>query len=207
MDDRLAKAQKALDQMLAVEGKRTIDNTLKLYDEILIQVDAASYQTDLIQNVHPDAAMRAAAEKENQKISAFITTLSLNHDIYNALAALDLDGADQETRHYVEKTLRDFRLAGVDKDEPTRKKIKALRDELVKIGQDFSRNIREDVRTVTANGASELEGLPADYIARHKPDAAGKITLSIEYPDSLPIFSYAKNEGLRKRMFIAYNNR
>jgi thimet oligopeptidase len=207
MDERLADAQKSLDQMLAVKGKRTIENTLKLYDEILIQVDSAAYQTDLIQNVHPDAALRAAAEKENQKVLAFVTTLSLNHDIYNALAALEMKGADSETQHYVEKTLRDFRLAGVDKDEATRKKIKALRDELVKIGQDFSRNIREDVRTVTANDVSELEGLPADYIARHKPDASGKITLSIEYPDSLPVFSYAKNEELRKRMYIAYNNR
>lgn len=207
MDDRLAKAQKALDQMLVIKGKRTVENTLKLYDEILIQIDAAVYQTDLIQNVHPEADLRAAAEKENQKISAFVTTLSLNREIYNALAALDLDGADQETRHYVEKTLRDFRLAGVDKDEATRKKIKALRDELVKIGQVFSRNIREDVRTVTVEDASEFEGLPADYIALHKPDANGKITLTIEYPDSLPIFSYAKNEALRKRMYIAYNNR
>jgi thimet oligopeptidase len=207
MDERLARAQKALDQMLAVKGKRNIENTLKLYDEILIQLDSASYQTDLIQNVHPDAGFRAAAEKQNQKVLAFITTLSLNHEVYKALTALDLAGADRETRHYVEKTLRDFRLAGVDKDEPTRKKIKALRDEIVKIGQDFSRNIREDVRTVTVNDATELEGLPADYIARHKPDATGKITLSIEYPDSLPVLSYAKNEGLRKRMFIAYNNR
>jgi thimet oligopeptidase len=207
MDERLAKAQKSLDQMLVIKGKRTVENTLKPYDEILIQVDGAAYQTDLIQNVHPDAALRAAAEKENQKVLAFATALSLNRDIYNALAALDLTGADQETRYYVEKTLRDFRLAGVDKDEATRKKITALRDELVKIGQDFSRNIREDVRTITVEDASELEGLPADYIARHKPDENGKITLTIEYPDSLPIFSYAKNEELRKRMYIEYNNR
>jgi thimet oligopeptidase len=207
MDERLAKAQKSLDQMLVIKGKRTVENTLKPYDEILIQVDGAAYQTDLIQNVHPDAALRTAAEKENQKVSAFATALSLNRDIYNALAALDLTGADQETRYYVEKTLRDFRLAGVDKDEATRKKITALRDELVKIGQDFSRNIREDVRTITVEDASELEGLPADYIARHKPDENGKITLTIEYPDSLPIFSYAKNEELRKRMYIEYNNR
>src|SRR5215217_5278996 len=54
-DERLTAAQKALDQMLAVKGKRNIENTLKLYDEILIQLDSASYQTDLIQNVHPDA--------------------------------------------------------------------------------------------------------------------------------------------------------
>ncbi|HEX8088604.1 MAG TPA: M3 family metallopeptidase [Blastocatellia bacterium] len=207
MDGRLAKAQEGLDRLLAIKGKPAVENTLKLYDEISIQVDAAAYQTDLIQNVHPDAGFRAAAEEVNQRVSAFVTKLSLNHDIYKALAALDLNGADQETRYYVERTLRDFRLAGVDKDEPTREKIQALRDELVKIGQDFSRNIREDVRAVTVNDASELEGLPADYVARHRPGADGRTTLTIEYPDALPIFSYAKNEGLRKRMYIAYNNR
>ncbi len=132
MGERLRKAQQTLDQMLAVKGKRTIDNTLRLYDEVLINLEAASYQTDLIQNVHPDEAFRAVAEKENQEVLAFATVLSLNHDVYNAITALELNGADQETRYYVERTLRDFRLAGVDKDEATRKRIKELRDELVK---------------------------------------------------------------------------
>src|SRR5262249_3762770 len=100
----------------------------------------------------------------------------------------------------------DFRLAGVDKNEATRKRIQALRDELTEISQTWDRNIREDLRTVKTD-PSELEGLPRDYIARHKPDADGKITLTIDYPDSLPIFSYAKEEGLRKRMFMEYNNR
>lgn len=207
MGGRLQKAQQSLDLMLQVKGRRTIDNTLRLYDEVLINLEAASYQTDLIQNVHPDEAFRAVAEKKNQEVSAFATTLSLNHDVYSAIAAIELNGADQETRYYVERTLRDFRLAGVDKDEATRNKIKELRDELVRIGQEFARNIRDDVRTVTANSAAELDGLPADFIARHKPGADGKITLTIDYPDSLPVFSYAKNEDLRKRMYIAYNNR
>ncbi|MGA9770579.1 MAG: M3 family metallopeptidase [Blastocatellia bacterium] len=207
MGGRLQKAQQSLDQMLAIKGRRTIDNTLRLYDEVLIHLEAASYQTDLIQNVHPDAAFRAVAEKGNQEVSAFATALSLNHDVYNAIAALDLKEADAETRFYVERTMRDFRLAGVDKDEVTRKKIKELRDELVKIGQEFARNIRDDVRTITADSAAELSGLPEDFIARHKPGADGKITLTIDYPDSLPVFSYAKNEDLRKRMYIAYNNR
>jgi Zn-dependent oligopeptidase len=206
-DERLTKAQQVLNQVLAVKGKRTVANTLKPYDEVLIYLDAAGSQSALIQEVHPDEAMRNAAEKESQKVQAFYTDLSLNRAVYDALASLDLKGADAETRFYVEKTLRDFRLAGVDKDEATRQRIKALRDELVLIGQEFARNIRDDKRTVVANSAAELEGLPADYIARHKPGADGKITLTIDYPDSLPVFSYAKNESLRKRMYMEYNNR
>ncbi|HKR00940.1 MAG TPA: M3 family metallopeptidase [Pyrinomonadaceae bacterium] len=206
-DERLTKAQQVLDQLLAVKGKRTIANTLKPYDEVLIYLDAAGSQAGLIQEVHPDEAVRNAAEKESQKVQAFFTDLSLNRAVYDALSSMDLQGADTETRFYVEKTLRDFRLAGVDKDEATRKRIKALRDELVLIGQEFARNIRDDKRTVIAESAAELEGLPADYIARHKPGPDGKITLTIDYPDSLPVFSYARNEALRKRMYMAYNNR
>lgn len=207
MDERLTAAQKALDVMLAVKGQRTIENTLKPYDEILIQLDVAGSQAGLMEVVHPDKSLREAAERTTQKVSSFSTALSLNRAVYDALAALDVKKADAATRYYVERTLRAFRLAGVDKDDATRARIKALRDELVLIGQEFDKNIRGDVRNVTANSVAELEGLPADYIARHKPDANGVITLTTDYPDSLPVFSYAKNEDLRKRMFIAYNNR
>lgn len=206
-DERLAKAKEAIDRMLAARGKRTVENTLKPYDEALVYLNVANSQANLVKEVHPEEALRTAAEKASQKAQAFGTELSLNRAVYDALSALDLKGADEETRHYVEKTLRDFRLAGVDKDEATRKRIKALRDELVVIGQEFARNIRDDKRAVIVNDVSELEGLPADYIARHKPGPDGKITLTIDYPDSLPVFSYAKNENLRKRMYMEYNNR
>jgi thimet oligopeptidase len=206
-EERLTKAKQVLDRMLAVTGKRTIENTLKPYDEMMTYLDAVANQTSLIKEVHPDESVRTAAEKMSQKADAFNTEVSLNRAVYEAIAALDLTGADAETRYYVERTLRDFRLAGVDKDEATRKRIKELRVELLVIGQEFARNIRDDKRTVIANSVAELDGLPADYIARHKPGPDGKITLTIDYPDSLPIFSYAKNEDLRKRMYLAYNNR
>src|SRR5205823_14542495 len=131
----------------------------------------------------------------------------LNRGVYDAIAALDVSRADPETKYYVQRTLRDFRLAGVDKDEATRTRIQQLRDELTLIGQDFDRNIRTDLRKVTAANAAELEGLPSDYITRHKPDAGGAITLTIDYPDSLPVFSYGRNDDLRKRMYLEYNNR
>lgn len=206
-DDRLERAKESLDRMLAVTEKRTIENTLKPYDEMMTYLDAVANQVSLIKEVHPDDSVRTAAEKISQKAEAFNTEVSLNRAVYDAIAALDLAGADAETRYYVERTLRDFRLAGVDKDEATRKRIKQLREDLVVIGQEFARNIRDDKRTVIANSVAELDGLPADYIARHKPGPDGKITLTIDYPDSLPIFSYANNEELRKRMYLAYNNR
>jgi thimet oligopeptidase len=204
---RLDRAQRTVDRIVAAKGPRTIQNTLRPYDDALLELDAVSSQASLLQNVHPDPALRGAAEKTSQAAQALASKLSLNRDVYDALASLDVSKADAATSYYVERTLRDFRLAGVSKDEATRKKINALRDELVLVGQEFSRNIRSDVRTVKVKDASELDGLPADYVARHKPAEDGSITLTIDYPDALPVFAYAKNDDLRKRMYMEYNNR
>ena len=205
--ERLAKAKVAVDRLLAVKGKRTVENTLRVYDDAVLQLDAVASQASLISNVHPDSALRNAADKATQDASAFQTELSLNRKVYDALAAVDTSQADPETRFYVWRSLRDFRLSGVDKDDATRKRIKELNDKIVETGQAFERNIREDKRTVLVKDAAELAGLPEDYIARHKPDAEGHITLTIDYPDAIPVFSYAKSESLRYRMYMEYTNR
>ncbi len=203
---RIDNARAAIAKMLAVKGNRTVDNTLETYDEALRALDEAGSQAGLMQNVHPDSNMRVVAEKAVQDVSAYGTELSLDRRVYDALKAIDVSKADPITRFYVERELRDFRLAGVDKDQATRDKIKALRDELVKIGQDFDRNIREDVRTIQVDPA-QLEGLPADYIENHKPGPDGKVTLDINYPDYFPVMSYAKNDDVRRRLYVEFNNR
>ncbi len=52
-----------------------------------------------------------------------------------------------------------------------------------------------------------MEGLPADYLARHQPDADGQITLSTDQPDMQPVMTFAASAALRERMFLAYNTR
>ena len=206
IEGRLALAQKALDKMLATKGARTIANTLVPFDEISRQLDMAGSQSGLVEEVSPDSATRATAESMSQEISKFVTDLSLNRQLYDALSAMPLAEADAETRYYVEKTLRDFRLSGVDKDQASRDKIKKLQEELVLVSQEFGRNIREDKTTVTCMPA-DLEGCPQDFIDRHKPGADGKVTLTVEYPDFIPVSTYAKSDDLRRRMYMAYQNR
>src|SRR5271163_5374132 len=126
VDDRLARAQKSLDQLLAVKGPRTVENTLAPYDDAVMQLDTAGNQSGLMQIVNPDAAIRDRAQALVQKASAASTALSLNTAVYHALSAVDVSGADPATQYYAKRTLLEFRLAGVDKDEATRAKIKAL---------------------------------------------------------------------------------
>src|SRR5216683_166141 len=58
VNDRLAAAQTAIDQITSVKGARTIDNTLAPYDETIRQINASLYLSALVQQVHPDATFR-----------------------------------------------------------------------------------------------------------------------------------------------------
>jgi thimet oligopeptidase len=157
--------------------------------------------------VHPDKAVRDKAQALLQVVSAEDASVSLNQDIYKALVAVDVSQADPATKHYMDRTLLEYRLGGVDKDQATRDKVKQLQDRITEISLKFSRNISDDVRKIPVKDKSELDGLPADYIARHIPAADGTITLTTDSPDMTPVMSYAKSPKLRRAMFLAYTNR
>jgi thimet oligopeptidase len=205
-NDRLAAGQRSIDQLLAVKGARTIENTLAPLDEAFHQINSAAYFAGLMEQVHPDAGFRDHATTMVTKASAAQTTIALNHDVYNALAAIDISKADAATKYYVKRQLLEFRLAGVDKDDATRARLKKLNDQASEEQSMFDRNISDGKKTIEADPA-ELDGLPQDYIDRHKPGANGKVTITTDYPDALPIFSFAKSTDLRRRMVLAFNTR
>ncbi len=159
-----------------------------------------------MEQVHPDSAFRDHATAMLTKASAAQTAIALNHDVYNALAALDLTKADAATRYYVQRQLLEFRLAGVDKDDATRARLKNLNDQATEEQSMFDRNISDGKKIVEAD-PSELDGLPQDYIDRHKPDADGKVHLTTDYPDAFPVLTFAKSDSLRRRMAIAFGTR
>ena len=143
----------------------------------------------------------------NQKATAMLTALSLNRDVYKALSAMDLSKTDATTRYYVTRTLLEFRLAGVDKDDATRAKLKQLNDDLTGQVTLYERNIADDQRKVEIDDASELDGLPQDYIDRHKPGANGKIVITTDYPDIFPVLKFGKNTELRRKLYDQFDNR
>lgn len=206
MAAHLARAKEHLDALHADPGARTLDNTLVPYDAIAIELDAGMSYAGLLERVHPDAGVRTTAEKWTQDLSQFATELSLDRAAYDALCALESAAMDPVTRHYLQRTLRDFRRAGVDQDPATRERIRQLNEELVLIGQEFARNIQSDVRSVRLN-PGELEGLPDDYKKAHAPDAAGQVTITTDYPDYVPFMSYARSGKAREAMYRAFRSR
>ena len=203
----LIRAREILPTILAVRGPRTVDNTLVPYNDLRVAIEQSSATASLNNNVHPDKGVRDAAEACEQEATALETEIGLDRPLYDAIGAVDAGSLDADTTRLVAHVLRDFRRAGVDRDDATRARLKKIDEELVVLGQDFARNIVDDVRHVAIKDPSGLKGLPRDYIDAHPPDARGEILITTNYPDFMPFMSYAESTDLRRQLYIAFRAR
>ncbi|HEX4155527.1 MAG TPA: M3 family metallopeptidase [Acidobacteriaceae bacterium] len=215
IESHLAASRRSIGDLLA--GTRTTAETLALYDRACWHLRMAGSQAHVMFMVHPLAAVRDAAQSLSQLISAEAVQLSLNRDVYRALAALDASAEDAATQYFLERTLLGYRLAGVDRDDATRERIRALADRAIELSMRFSRKVQDDVRGIAVEDPNDLRGLPADFLARHNirettgPDnqliADAPVTLTTDPPEMAPVMTYAASSALRRRMYLAYNDR
>ncbi|MEV6522307.1 M3 family metallopeptidase [Longispora sp. NPDC051575] len=199
----------ARDTMAAfVAGASTLpaEEALELYDEARATLDGVLHAAVLVRQAHPDPLMRAEAEATEQLLGRAGTEFSLDPAVHAALAALDVAALDAPGRHLVTRALRDMGLLGVDRDEETRGRVRALQDRLVGLGQAFGRNIAADTRELKVDPAA-LAGLPADYVAAHPPGADGLVTVTTNYPDLFPFLTYASDAAARERLWLLNRRR
>ena len=201
VQEHLQRADAAIARLTGVKGARTLGNTLRPYDDAINELTFAAQQSQVLYGVGATKALRDKAQALTQTANAALTELSLNRAVYLGLSELPAPG-DAGTRHYLERTLLEYRLAGVDRDDATRAKIKVLQDKITERGLAFERNVHDDVRSISVD-KSQLDGLPADYLASHKPDAAGKVKITTDPPDASPALKFADNQDLRHRLWLA----
>ena len=185
---------------------RTTAETLALWNDGDIAIAHASGAAGLIAQVHPDLGVRTAAEDGTVEIARFLTGRALDRELFDVLAALDTDGLDADAERVLRHTLRDFRRAGVDRDEATRARLAAISERLTELGQDFGRAIRDDVRSIRV-APDRLAGLPQDFIDAHPVDAEGLVTITTDYPDVIPFRTFAHDRAARQELVSAFNNR
>ncbi|HYX92822.1 MAG TPA: M3 family metallopeptidase [Myxococcaceae bacterium] len=202
----LDTARARVQALKSMDARKNGTSVLEAFDAASAALSNASSRSSLAREVHPDAQMRDAARECEQKIEQLNVEISQDRGVYDGLSAVDLSKADGGTQWWMERALLEFRRAGVDRDEATRAQVKALNEELVKLGQQFGKNIAEDVRSVELD-PRELDGLPADYVKAHAPGPKGKVLITSNYPDYFPFMTYAKDARAREKVWRMYRQR
>jgi thimet oligopeptidase len=204
VDDHLDRARAAVAELK--QGGRDAVETLALWNDANIWLRNAFAVTELLSNVHPDEAVRSRGEKAEQEAQKLLTEIGLDRALFDVLDGVDAAELDEDARRVLTLSLRDFRRAGVDQSEEVRERLRALSERETEVGQEFSKNIRDGVRTISVEPAA-LEGLPEDFLEAHQPGDDGLVTITTEYPDYVPFMSFGRDRATRARLVHEYNNR
>lgn len=190
------------------------DDMLDDFNQLDIMIDGAASKSSLYRNVHPEPEVRDAADECFQNFISLYTDIGLSKPLYQHISSLSTAGLDEIDTRYITDMVKGYERSGVSLSETKRERIKTLNEEISAIGQEFNKNIREDVRTIDIASAEELEGLPQDYIdarvsaSKSEEDkTSGPITLTTNYPDYFPVMQYAKDDELRRRYYQVFRQR
>ena len=201
-DDELARCRTLVDELKASPPTEAID-ALRLWNDAQIAVSNAASVGSFFAEVHPDKTVRERAETVAQEVQKLDTDLGLDPELYAVLAALDPATLDAAANRLLERTLRDFRRSGVDRDEATRARLRELSEKGLLLSQDFSKNIRENVRSVHVR-PEQLDGMPQDWIEAHPAGDDGLVTVTTDYPDVVPFRTFAKDAAARRELVTQF---
>lgn len=183
------------------------DDALRLWNDLGVALGNASAVCSLLSSVHPDADLRSRAEDLIADLSRFQTDLMLDVAVFERLDAVAVDGVDERlgdgAGRVLADALRGFRRSGVDRDDATRERLRALSERSTELEQSFARTIRDGART-TRVPESALEGLPEDYREAHRADADGTVAIGTGYPDTNPFLTFSADRDARHAVHATF---
>ena len=205
--ERLARAESLLRQLEGGAASFTTDSVLTPLNDLQVELHNLAAECGIYVAMHPEPDVQKLAEQLQREANELGQRQLQSRPVYDALGAVDPSSLGPVERRFVDIARTDMRRAGVELGPAERDRARALRAELTKLGQDHARNIREDTRFIALEGAHELEGLPADYVATHQPGPDGVIRISTNPPDHQPFITYARSDRARKALHTAYLDR
>ena len=198
----LARAREVVEGLKSAAGLDA-PAVVRRWDDVTLALSNVGALSSLLSNVHPDKAVRTACENAEVAVDKLLTELRQDRALYDVFAAVDATGLDPIATRLLDKTLEDFRRAGVDRDDAARTRLAEINERLTALDQEFSRNIRDDVRYVKVT-PDRLAGLPQDWLDEHPVDDEGLVSVSTDYPDTVPARMFVHDADVRAQLAQAF---
>lgn len=182
--------------------------------------NAMSLETHIIgfyQAVSTDVKRRDASTEAEKLMDDFSIESAMREDIFQLVDAAfkkqkNDPALDAESRRLIEKDHKDYIRMGLGIPAgPQRDRFKAIKKRLSELSITFQKNLNEESGGLWLT-SEELDGVPEDVVVglqkgMEGTPAEGKHWLTFKYPDLFPVLKYGKNEEVRKKLFIANENK
>ncbi|HLX25242.1 MAG TPA: M3 family metallopeptidase [Usitatibacter sp.] len=196
-EEGLARQHKMIESMDAKKGPGAVFDE---WNALAIDIEDTLNPIYLLSSVHPDKAVRDAAEPCLQKYTTLQTEMFQDEKLYARVS-----GVQPNTPHQAKlkkDLLEGFEDSGAALPPEKRARAKEIFDKLEELRQEFDRAIRDDARKVTFTPA-EMAGMPEAYLKDKKRDDKGNYLLGLDYPSFFPFMQNASNAEARKRYYVA----
>jgi Zn-dependent oligopeptidase len=210
-DAALAEAERLIAAVVSATGPRTYDTTIRPLADAAAVVSAADGVGSSIGYVHPDAAVRDAANAAEERTQKWRTGLAGRDDLAAAILAYagtdDAASIDGSRRRSLDLWLRDIRRAGHGLAADERNEFAALRDRIADLSVAFGRNLG-DWRDDMVLRAADLEGLPQTIVDRLPagPEPGSRL-LAAGYATTFPFIEQSPRRDLREIAIAKFYSR
>ena len=192
-----------------VDGARTYENTLVRIDDIYAVIESVWSPAYLMGSVHTSEEIRNEGLEASKSIQNYMTELSLNEDLYNAVVAYaaneEAKGLKDFSKKFLDDLLLDYKRIGFTLPKDKREKVKTILDRLTDLGLEFDKNIRSAQDTLFLDEL-DLAGLPDNY-KKERLQNNGKYAIDMTYPSYVPFMDQVESDKARKALRFKFNNR
>lgn len=156
--------------------------------------------------------LRAAFNLALPRVTAFYTQLGADERLYAKYKAIAPEQLNAEQKQAHRNAMRNFVLGGAELQGQQRQRFAEIQEKTAAASQKFSENALDatDAFAYYAD-ANEIEGIPADVLQAAKSAAQAQdkpgYKLTLKMPCYLPVMQFARNRGLRERLYRAYTTR
>ena len=173
------------------------------YDAFSAKLEDLANPLQFMAQVHPDKAIRTAAEACELRWNDFYSSLGQNQKLYRAARRIQpAEPGDQLLRQTL---LEAFDDAGVGLPPAQRARAKQLNDRIAELGQTFERNVR-DANVLLPFTEAELTGVPKAVWENAKRASDGRLLLGLDSPTYDPVLQSAELPATRERIWRAKTN-
>src|SRR5688500_16093713 len=204
-ENALAQARVVLSRIESVplEGV-SVENVLDAWADCATALEEAFGPISLLNSVHPDSAVRDAADVALVNECSCLTDVFQNEAFYQRVQRVEPDSiAARELRKHL---LEAFEDSGVSLPEEKRQRFKEISERLTELGQEFAKNVRENATRLTFT-IEECRGLPQSWLDRVPRDEDGNVVVGFDYPDYVPFLMNAHDGDARRRYWMANTTR
>ncbi|KAJ2369872.1 metalloendopeptidase, partial [Coemansia sp. RSA 2610] len=211
---RLIRREQQTYDKVAAQRRPTFTNTIAPLAKLENTDGGESAIISFLQNVSTDKQVRdASSEAERALLSSRMTSM-MREDVYKSVKqvlenSVELARLDPEDRALAESMARQYRQNGLALSAEQRAKLKTIKQRLIELGIEFSRNTNEK-DGVALFTRDELAGLPDSFFEDRETrteNGVQKFVVTTKYPDLVPVMQMAKVESTRKQMLYAEETR